>query len=542
MRMPAFGRTAVLTLALAAGPLLNAQAPDLSWGPELESSKRGFKIDVLGSQGSDVYVLRREIPGMAVMGGGTPKLYLEVYGTDLTVKRSRFIDLEDPDQDFDFETAFRSGDRLWVVLSQRDKGRDERVFYLQSVDPGTMDLGERRRIEASNATNNLDRMAGTNFAWASSPSGRYLGAMVINRDSKKPETFAIVVFDEALNRVWERRVKLRELDKDIEQKQFLVDDAGGAYVLMEREQGDETVHEAAWYANGEEEAKRFSFDTKDLSPATVYVQVKAPGVLTAVGMYASREGRGGSRTARIKGFFWNEADLAKGAYTKANSSDFPDAFLTAHLSERKAEKASEKDKAETRRFDISAIIPLADGGNLVLGEQFTSAIGTRAVLTKIYDIAILRLDAEGKLLWAERVAKDQEHFYEHGGGILGAVMADKFSPRTVGDFLRSDMDFDNIYSFGHALVGDAVWVFFNDDPSNLEDPDNRRTLRAATRKMNLVGVRVSLADGSQEKHLVFNAKEEDTRARPALGRQVDGQTFVLFSSKRKDLRPVRLDW
>ena len=34
-----------------------------------------------------------------------------------------------------------------------------------------------------------------------------------------------VVFDEALNRVWERRVKLRELDKDIEQKQFLVDDA-----------------------------------------------------------------------------------------------------------------------------------------------------------------------------------------------------------------------------------------------------------------------------------------------------------------------------
>jgi hypothetical protein len=60
--------------------------------------------------------------------------------------------------------------------------------------------------------------------------------------------------------------------------------------------------------------------------------------------------------------------------------------------------------------------------------------------------------------------------------------------------------------------------------------------------MYLVGVSLDLASGEQEKHLIFDAKQEDVRARPALGQQLDNNSYVFFSSLRKELQPVKLVW
>jgi hypothetical protein len=122
------------------------------------------------------------------------------------------------------------------------------------------------------------------------------------------------------------------------------------------------------------------------------------------------------------------------------------------------------------------------------------------------------------------------------------AMASKFTPRNIREFMRSDMDLDNIYSFGYAMVGDKLWVMFNDDPKNLEDPDERRVLRSASKKMYMVGVSMDLATGAQNKELLFDAKQEDRRGRPAMGAQSGPDEYLFFSSWKKDLEPVRVSW
>lgn len=544
----AYRRTALPLLLLLGSffllptTVLQAQTPDIEWGPTFESGKRGYKIYILGHDGDDIFVLRKEIPGMGANAFSTPKLYFEIYGKDLRRKKEAFVSLEDKKDDYDYETAFRSGGQLWLVSSQIDRKADKRTFYLQPVDPSTLKPGARTPIGYSNATTTLNRMAGTNFAWADAPGGKRLAAMAINRDQSKPEEFAIALFDETLNPLWERRERLRELDKNVEQKQFMVDDMGGVYVLLEVEEKDDISYRMHYYTDGESDPVVFEFDTDQFTPVSVHTEITRPGVVRALGSYADPSRNDGSRWARIKGFYYSEVDLNSGTYLSKTESVFSNAFLTAHLSDKKAEKVSSKDKANTRRFDLRQTIPLADGGMLVLGEQFTSVVGLRFIYIKMYDIVAFRLDATGNLVWAERVAKEQEMAWSHGGGIVGMATADKFTPRDLHSFMRSDMDLDNIYSFGHMVHSDKLWVFFNDDPKNLEDSDKRRVLKAATKKMYLVGVSMDLATGKQEKHLIFDAKQEDARARPALGEQLDNNRYLFFSSLRKELQPVMLEW
>jgi len=540
--MTRFG-TLLLALLFAAPVTLLAQAPDVTFGETVKSDKRGYKITVLGVNSGTTYVLRKEIPGMGANAFSTPKLYFETYNDQLKRTKEGFVDLENGSNDYDYETSFYSGGQLWLVTSLLERKADKRTFYLQRVDPVSLKADKRQAVGRSNGTTTLQRMAGQNFSWAGSQSGKRLAVIAINRDQKAPEQFAIQVFDESLNSLWERKVRMREIDKDIDHRQILVDDLGGVYLLLEVEKNDETNYRAVYYADADAKPVVFEFDVANLLPADMAVQLKEPGILTAVGSYADPV-RGGTseRWRRIKGFFYAEVDIQAGEYIKEQQSDFSNEFLTAHLSDRQAEKAVKKDKQNARRFDVRDIIQLADGGMLVLGEQFTSVITTQYVYMKVYDIVAFRLDAEGKLIWAERVAKEQEMAYRHGGGIVGTIMASKFTPRNIREFMRSDMDMDNIYSFGYSMVGDKLWVMFNDDPKNLEDPDERRVLRAGSKKMYLVGVSMDLATGQQTKELLFDARQEDRRGRPAMGAQSGPNEYLFFSSWKKDLEPVRVSW
>lgn len=313
-------------------------------------------------------------------------------------------------------------------------------------------------------------------------------------DAKNHDKLGFYVFDNTFNKLWGKEVKMPHTEKEMNNLAYAVNKEGIVYMLSQINKDNSfeiiTISTDGLINNKLAVKKGLSFDKFDLRETK-------NGNLLAAGYYANGtevkvDWTGSASLSRnINGIYVFE--IAKdGNIVRDNDYPFSIELIKKYLSDRQKGKADKKEddgKAGINDLVLRNFELNDDGSIVIVGEVhytrkelwFTSM----DFVTHFGDLVITKLDANGKLLWIDKMPKNQ------------AVL---------------QKDYSGLSSLGisYAKGKDAHYILFVDNRKN------------ATLKMDepaephkggfggyLTAYKINDATGKIEKHLILDLTDID---------------------------------
>ena len=186
------------------------------------------------------------------------------------------------------------------------------------------------------------------------------------------------------------------------------------------------------------------------------------------------------------------------------------------------------DKFETELEDVyfDNLFLTKDDGVILTGENYNYSLqyrtdittGRQQVMYYYYynDVVSVRLDNEGKEMWAARTPKFQETVNDDG--------------------TRS--------SYAAAISNDALYLVFNDNPVNSErwTEDNTASLKVFNNnRRDIVSSATILRDGQQTRNNPQGNNEGSTLLNPKFNLRV-GNSLIVMARTRKEVRFARIQF
>ena len=318
---------------------------------------------------------------------------------------------------------------------------------------------------------------------------RYRNKPEVKNDSKSFDELGFYVFDATFKKIWGKEVKMPHTEKEMDNLAYTVGSDGTAYMLARV--NETKSFEVITVTNEGIKNKKlpikagmmfFKFDLKE----SVNGNIIAAGYY-ANGMEVNVSWSGTMTTSvNINGIYVFE--FAKdGSIKKENDYPFPIELIKTNLSERqkdKADKREAKDVAGINDLWVKNFVVNKDGSIVIVGEvQYMRNEWWMTSLENVIhfgDIVITKIDAQGKLVWAKKLAKNQ------------AILATD----------RGDMP-----SLGIAYIqgNDSHYMLFVDNRKNADLPMD---MPAAPHKGGfggyLTAYKVDDASGKVQKHLIMD--------------------------------------
>ncbi|WP_157821841.1 hypothetical protein [Tenacibaculum sp. Bg11-29] len=353
----------------------------------------------------------------------------------------------------------------------------------------------------------LDRDFEGNISF--SKSGKY-NVFNIDSSDKKTEHHSILVFDENFNKLWDEEFELPYEDKRFKLQDVIVSDSGEVFVLgkfypkkrKKKKKGGNYHYELFKITENNVSSTKMLVENHFV--ATLELDFTPEDKLSCIGFYSNRNEN------RYKGVCSFVIDPESIKVESSNFSPFTEQFLTDKY-------GKSKDK-ELRNIKFKNISFPDDGGIIITAEEFfittTYVHNNYGGYTKISynfdDIITLKLNDEGKLLWARNINKAQTSGY--------------FS--------------DPLMSFGTAQYKNSEYLILNAHKKMGELSGGRIKFResflwkATKKNTNLYIVKFD-EDGNYLYKTILSNKEEETPFNCRYIEQVSENELILYGQRKK---------
>jgi hypothetical protein len=496
------------------------------WGEEYELPKRHEDLGFLGNS-ADGYIQLGHRQGES--------LSFQKFDPKLHLSSEKEADISNLPRDYSSEYFTQLGDKYYWFFSTWEKGEGKETLYAQEVDVKTGGLkGSAREILSTTKLGGTLVMSGWSGhledKWNFYHSFDKKQLLIEYRkkperrdDSRSNDVIGFHVFDENLQKVWGREIRMPYTEKKMDNEDYQVDRNGNVYTLAkvyneedgDRKHPDYRFEILKWSKDQPQVTKiPFRFTDKFVSSALILEDEKG-GVFVS-GLYSRKRKSNSSDGVFLLKLDPNSNEMSsvmKGTY------EFPASLLTQFESARKRrrlERKDDKDEAEETNLVLRDVRIGEDGSIQIIGEEYFVEVVTyydgKTTHTTYYyhynDIMAMTLNSDGSLRWAQKIPKAQ-------------VSATGYSRRSPGD-----MGFKS-YNFG----GDT-YFFFMDRESNMElDQEHAPDLHNDKSRGVLVSVKVDQS-GKMSKSLVFNGREEKVRISPMDFDEVGGNQLIVRGRAR----------
>jgi hypothetical protein len=398
------------------------------------------------------------------------------------------------------EKPVKNGAKFYVSKINKDNLSVSGHILIASVDPKTSLKVEIEKHFSINQDSSLWSLTNT----------------IPTRSTNKKQILVTVV-DSNMKKKWSHQVDLPYVSKRLDIHFTQVDGDGNVHMLCKRYdklrseknlQGEANYDYLVLRVNNEGKLDSVTFDVEGNFLRDVKFGISKSGnELMLGGFYSERDAK------RTAGIFYAKYN---GQSMKENShffKEFDADFLSANLKERKAEKVKKKlddgKKIEELGFSMKKIFVVEDGSTYLIGEQvsfYTLGGGSPQNPTpKQYwyeykDIALVKINGEGKFDWAMRIGKDQH---------------------TVNDF-------GHYSSFGAISRGKELCLFFNDNSDNLNHEGIGRPSRSYPGGGSLLTMVSISTAGEVHREGLVKGYEVGTKFRPTLSLQLSETELLMF--------------
>jgi hypothetical protein len=519
-------------LAILLAFSISVKAQDLNfkvkWGKEFKASGRSSLNNIVGHDGTGIYVVRERY--RSALAGGNDYT-LEHYDNNLLSTKSFDLDIREDGNRCQIDYILYLHSRLFLFYSMAEQKSKKNLLFVREVDKSTLQpKADREKIGEIDYAGKSKRNSGDFFFRVSRDSSKIMVVYSLPYDDDEPEAFGLSVLDENLNSLWKKDISIPYSDKLFDIESFRVDNEGNAYLLglaykdkrkSKRRGLPNYNYEVFAFREKGTAMKQYHIQLEDRFLSDMQIEILDNRNLVCAGFYSEKG------TFSVRGTYFLVVDAATTEIKTKSFKEFGMDFITQNMSEREARKAARREEKgeemELYEYDLDKLLLGKDGSAMLVGEQYfvrsvtsTSMINgmmsTRTTYHYYYnDIITVKVNSSGQIQWAQKVPKSQ-HTINDGGFYSSYTM---------------------------AIVKGKICFLFNDSPKNLEEEVKGRPANYNARKSVVVMVSLD-QNGNSTKQPIFNAVDAEVIMRPKVCEQIANKEIILFGQRKKNQQFARL--
>lgn len=501
----------------------------ITWGEELREPS-GSSIDRIITAGSwGAYVLRRK-PGNSFSG---EQIFIEQYDGNMRLRRSQKVDLRYKGKKREFEDLVYLDGQLYLLTSFNNEAKKKNYLFAQVLN---RQLLPRKDLTLLGEIDTRDKFREGKFDLKMSrDSSKILIYNQLPYKKNEPERFALRVFDNKLQEIWQQDVTLPYGDGNFAIEEYRVDKDGNVYLLgvlyedrtRVRRNGKPTYkYDILAYTEKGERAQEYLIDLEEQFITDLTFQVANDGNLVCAGFYSEKN------TYSIKGTCFFHLDVNTKEIVHLNLMAFDFDFRTEYMSEGKKDRLERAEvqgntnrTPELYRYSLDELILRSDGGAVLVAEQYYVYQqsyrywdGTLRYdnFYNYNDIIIVNIQPDGAIEWTTRIPKRQETLND--GGYYS--------------------------SYSMATVRDRFYFIYNDNSRNYRDNNNgnRRYLYNFNGRYSVVVVSEVTRDGNVTTFPLFTNRDADVITRPKICQQTGSRRMMVYGEIGRNYRFANLEF
>lgn len=525
----------ILPMLCCFSVILSAQ-PSVEWGPTMKEPSNSYFEEIVTIQPDRVVTLRGKVSNQL---SERPKIWLEsITKNSLRLRTSTEIDLRYKGKDRRFEEVITMrGGAMFLLSSFNNAGKKQNYLFSQTIS--------QRRLEPRDKMDMILQIPagytkpGDFFTRISRDSSRLLVIGNPDLDDDAPETVEMGVFDENLQTIWTKTVRLPYNEEKFVIEDYRVDPQGNAYLLgvlftdgtRRRRRGEPNYRYVLFsFPAGGDTMEETNLDLPEVFTTDMTFRVANDGNIVCSGFY----GQQGSYS--VRGTYFLKLDPRTGDILTQQLSEFDLNFRGQFLSKRENKRAvkqaerGEEPQIEIDDIALDRLILRSDGGAVLIAEQYFierenfyndpyygayggfynrrfRTVQQNYTVYNYNDIFVLNIRPDGTLDWASNISKVQQTVDDGG----------YFS------------------SYAMAVAGDKLYFVFNDNAANYRSDIDRLRVYDG-RSDGVVALATVSRDGSVDVEPLRSKEAVRVAVRPKVCRQIGRQELLLFSERGRSVR------
>ncbi|MBP7274371.1 MAG: hypothetical protein KA974_11050 [Saprospiraceae bacterium] len=517
----------------------------VKWGNEFREPSNTFVNKIIGFDNDEMFVLRNRYTNEYESNN---KIYIEKFNSELNISKANDINLKFEGKKLNFQEAVLMKGKLYLLSSFHNRSKEISYLFYQQVDKEKLQA-ERDITKLSEIKTGSYKNAGLFSTKVSKDSSKLAVISQLPSDKNKQEQFSIQVFNDGMQQLWQKNIRLPYNDENLSLEEYIIDNQGNIYitgVLYEdkakvRRKGKPTYKYVIISYKNEgtiEHVNKIDLGNQFITDMTY--RVANDGNLICSGFYS------GKGTYSIKGTFYFRLNTASNEISELNTKEFPFDFLTEYLSERNKEKAKNALEAgktnalpELYQYSLDDLIIRSDGGAVLIAEQYyieerfdryNNGFGgfspyggyspwgwggyngyNRMEYVYYYnDIIVVNLQPNGDLEWVTRIPKRQSTI-DDGGYFL---------------------------SYAKGVVKDKMYFIFNDNAKNYYKEQQKASdkIYSYTGSNSVVTLATINQNGEVSVEPLYNNNETESTIRPKLCKQIGKKEMLLLSEDGRKIK------
>lgn len=502
----------------------------LQWGQEFAAPRRSSLADIVGHDGSGIYVIKERAGNLFSSGS---ELTLEHFGKKFEPQVSAELEISEEGRLCEIQYVLHLKNKLYLFYSLLDPQRKKNKLFVRTINKTTLRPEDDKRMigEIDFSRGSKYNRGDFNFR-VSRDSSKIAVFYALPNNDDEPQSLGFHVLDENLGSVWELQTKLPYQDDLFDVESYKVGNNGNVYLLgliyeekrkSKRKGLPNYRYEVLSYSDNGTTIKQYPISLADKFLTDMQIESIDNKNLICAGFYSAKG------TFSIAGTFFLTIDLLTKEVKTKSFREFDLQFITQNMTEREAERTvkrdSKGDDAELYEYNLDKLLVGKDGSAILIGEQYfmkavtsTMYINGRPSTTTTYhyyynDIIAVKINPAGQIEWAEKVATTQ-HTTNDGGFYSSYLL---------------------------AIVKNRICFIFNDHPDNLLYKGVGRPRNFFGRETLVMMVSLDQA-GKQTRQPIFNSMDAEVITRPKVCEQISNNDIILFGQRRKTQQFARVSF
>lgn len=523
---------------LTAQPL--SKTANIDWSAEYSQPNNSFLSKIIHSDANGFYSLR-------VQGLGAkrtkPSIFVEYYEKGaMKLKKSVKLELKYKNKRRDFEDVIIAGGNMYFLTSFNNQAKKKNYLFAQKVNLKTLRPSQKLIKLAEVETKNLYQEGGFRHH-ISKDTSKILIYTLLPKKKKNPERFSLQVFDNQLNPLWNKEVRLPFNDEKFAVEEYKVDKAGNVYMLGVIYQDGVKVRRGGKpnyqyvilaYRNNGESVEEYKINLNQKFITDLTFRVAKNGHLIFSGFYSDRG------TYSVKGTYFFRLDPSSKEIYNKNLKAFDFDFVTEYLSDaayNKAKKNSKKGSPELYRYALDDLILRSDGGAVLIAEQYyverrfnnnyygynPYGVGLGGRFNNFYDpynrfdedyeyyyndIIVVNIQPTGEIEWTARIPKQQ--------------------------VTRNDGGYYSSYAM--SIVKDKFYFVFNDNYKNYDPNKKPNKWHTYTGRNSIITLAAIDKNGEVALNPLFADTEASITTRPKVCKQIGSKEMLIYGERGRNFR------
>ncbi|HRX97887.1 MAG TPA: hypothetical protein P5514_13145 [Bacteroidales bacterium] len=500
---------------ISANVLIAQETPDfvdVTWSSEMDESKSNTLEEIVGHNEAGYFIVKQE----------KKDYFLEQFNNDLVREKSVLIDLDKLGKKRSFEKIILFGEGLYLFTSELSTKEMEKKFFVQSIDEETLEpiKDEMLFVKIPYKAYFLKKENLFTFV-VSEDKSKLLAYYNSPYDFKGREQFGFNVFNSQMEEIWYDFMELPIKEKQFIMEDHLVDNNGDVFLMGKKYIGSKPSGYIlyAYFDHGQALAEiPIELPGKYVNGANM---VFSPdNKIIVAGFYSDHS------TSGISGTFFTTVDLKTQKASKINYQEFDMELITKNLKKGEENKLNRKDEkgkdADMYEYDMRDMVFRPNGEILLIGEQYfiesverMKTDGSGSETKRLYnynDIVVVKLDAGGKIIWGNKIAKRQES-KEDGGYFSSYIMA------------HTDQN---------------LYFIFNDHPKNLESEETGKIYNFEKGHYAMASVVKMDDEGNIQREGLFKTTDKEIVLVPKVSKEISAGELIIYGERYSNQRIARL--